>query len=84
MSLLGYSRQMPAVRPIPVMSALPPESDAISSGKRNDATCQKGKSGESSNYLDSPGEHRRWNSNTERLSGLEVDDHLVFCRCLHW
>ena len=44
MSLLGYSRQMPAVRPIR-SSALPPESDAISSGKRNDATCQKGKSG---------------------------------------
>ena len=83
MSLLGYSRQMPAVRRSGHVG-FAPKSDAISSGKRNDATCQKGKSGKSSNYLDKPGEHRRWNSNTERLSGLEVDDHLVFCRCLHW
>ena len=35
------------------------------------------------NYLVGAGEHRRRNSNAKRLSGLEVDRHLVFCRCLH-
>ena len=40
MSQTGHSRQMPAVRPIR-SGRLCPESDAISSGKRNDATCHE-------------------------------------------
>ena len=51
---------------------------------RTSALGQKGEVGRVAfNYLVGAGEHRRRNSNTERLSGLEVDNHLVFCRCLH-
>ena len=70
----------------------PPDRERVRVKSGPYATSELGQKSELANYgnhisFRSVGEiaieHRR-NSNTERLSGLEVDDHIVFCRCLHW
>jgi hypothetical protein len=44
---------------------------------------QKRTSRDSFDHLVGTGEHRRWNCEAQRLSGLKIDHHLVFGRLLH-